>query len=115
MIKSIQRFLESFADFISRGVKDLVDPINKSLRRSKTAMIGMRQAELPAVQDMIPLAVEPPTIQVECISCGSIGELTGICQKCHGPVCSRSFCRKDVHNVEMDMEVILCRDCAAAT
>ncbi len=39
-------------------------------------MIGMRQAELPAVQDMIPLAVEPPTIQVECISCGSIGELT---------------------------------------
>ena len=37
MIKSIQRFLESFADFISRGVKDLVDLINKSLRRSKTA------------------------------------------------------------------------------
>jgi hypothetical protein len=116
MNRSIERFFETFFDFLSKVTQDLTDFINKNFKRSKPvpAMTGPVQEELPVAPEMVPLAVEPPMIQVECISCGSIGQLTGICQKCQGPICSRSFCRKEMHNEEMDMDVILCRDCAAA-
>ena len=114
MPKSMERLFEGLTHFFSRLVEDLGQYFDRLRKRNQplTASIDTGQEELPAVDVMVPLAVERPVIQVECISCGSVVELSGICQKCQGPICTRAFCRRDVYDEELDMRVIQCRNCA---
>jgi hypothetical protein len=109
MSKFFERLLQTIADFLAALAKEMGDFV-KHRRGSEKPTSTTDPGQDKLSTEMLPLAVEPPVIQVKCISCGELVGLTGICQKCQGAICST--CREYVHHEELDMWVIQCRNCA---
>jgi hypothetical protein len=115
MIRAIENLIKSIIRFFIRVFKELSDYASTTSRQSEPALAIAPETdpgEMTATDEPPPLAIERPLILVECISCGSVGELTAICQNCQRPVCSESFCRKEVYQEGLDISVIQCRNCA---
>lgn len=115
MTKFIEDVFKAIAGFIRGLVKDITNYVNRKAKPQKEVVAintNDIQEQSTDIENEPPLPVAPPLILVECTSCGSIDELIGVCQTCQKPVCSRTFCRKDVYEDELDIRVIQCRNCA---
>lgn len=118
MIAAIEKLIKAVIRFFFGLIKELGNYAATSPKQTMTEVAVIPDAsaaEITSSDEPPPLAVERPLILVECTSCGSLGQLTRICQKCQRPVCSRDFCKKDVYVKELDMLVIHCRNCASTT
>ena len=115
MIRAIENLIKSSLRFFFRVVKRLSEYASTNSRQSEPVVSVAPEAEperITAKEEPPMLAIERPIILVECISCGSVGELKSICQNCHRPVCEENFCQKEVYQDSLDISLIQCRNCA---
>ena len=115
MIKAIENFIKSIIRFVFKMVRELSEYASTNSKQNE-AVVSVASESGPAgmiaKDELPPLATERPVILIECISCGSVGKLTAICQNCRKPVCSESFCGKEVYKDDLNISVIQCRNCA---
>src|SRR5215213_8645443 len=115
-MKSIEKIIKSVIRFL------LQSSLFKSLSKYAASDTGQKNIVLPIEMDSTPemitvehteplLASEPPIILVKCVSCGTVHELTAVCQNCKKPVCSDIFCQKEVYMDDFELSVIQCRNC----